>query len=100
MSTLTRNVAGGLALGLCLGAPMAHAEFKLRYPQVEYREIEIEHNGDTTFDKAKSGKSNNQSYTNELEYGFTRFLRLGIEAESAAPPGQRSAFGLTNDTSS
>ena len=87
MRTLTRNVAGWLVLGLCLGAPAAHAEFKLRYPQVEYREMEIEHNGDTTFDKANSGKSNNQSYTNELEYGITPFLRLGIEGESAAPPG-------------
>lgn len=92
MSTLTRNIAGGLALGLCLGAPMAHAEFKLRYPQVEYREMEIEHNGDTTFDKAGSGKSNNQSYTNELEYGFTPFLRLGIEGESAAPPSQNLRY--------
>jgi hypothetical protein len=92
MSTLTRNAAGGLALGLCLGAPMAHAEFKLRYPQVEYREIEIEHNGDTTFDKANSGKSNNQSYTNELEYGIAPFLRLSSEGESAAPPGRNLRY--------
>lgn len=92
MSTLTRNVAGGLALGLCLGAPAAHAEFKLRYPQVDYREMEIEHNGATTFDKANSGKSNNQSYTNEIEYGFTPFLQLGIEGELAAPPGQNLRY--------
>jgi hypothetical protein len=92
MSTLTRNFAGWLALGLCLGAPPAHAEFKLRYPQVEYREMEIEHNGDTTFDKANSGKSNNQSYTNEIEYGITPFLRLGIEGESAAPPGRNLRY--------
>jgi hypothetical protein len=92
MSTLTRNLAGWLALGLCLGAPPAHAEFKLRYPQVEYREMEIEHNGDTTFDKANSGKSNNQSYTNEIEYGITPFLRLGLEGESAAPPGRNLRY--------
>jgi hypothetical protein len=92
MSTLTRNFAGWLALGLCLGAPPAHAEFKLRYPQVEYREMEIEHNGDTTFDKANSGKSNNQSYTNEIEYGITPFLRLGLEGESAAPPGRNLRY--------
>jgi hypothetical protein len=92
MSTLTRNLAGWLALGLCFGAPPAHAEFKLRYPQVEYREMEIEHNGDTTFDKANSGKSNNQSYTNEIEYGITPFLRLGIEGESAAPPGRNLRY--------
>jgi hypothetical protein len=95
MSTLTRNFAGWLALGLCLGAPPAHAEFKLRYPQVEYREMEIEHNGDTTFDKANSGKSNNQSYTNEIEYGITPFLRLGLEGESAAPPGRNLRYEAT-----
>ena len=92
MSTFAKSIAAGLALGLCLGAPLAHAEFKLRYPQVEYREMEIEHNGDTTFDKANSGKSNNQSYTNELEYGITRYLRLGIEGESAAPPGHNLRY--------
>ena len=95
MSTLRRNIAGGLALSLCLGTPMAHAEFKLRYPQIEYREMEIEHNGDTTFDKANSGKSNNQSYTNELEYGFTPFLRLGIEGELAAPPGRNLSYAAS-----
>src|SRR6185437_6921080 len=92
MSTLTKNAVGWLALGLCLGATPVHAEFKLRYPQVEYREIEFEHNGDTTFDKANSGKSNNQSYTNELEYGITPFLRLGIESELAAPPGHNLRY--------
>jgi hypothetical protein len=95
MSKLTRGAAGGLAIGLCLGAPAAHAEFKLRYPSVEYREFEFEHNGDTTFDKAKSGKSNNQSYTNEIEYGVTPFLRLGVEADSAAPPGQNLRYNGT-----
>jgi len=95
MSTLTKNAVGWLALGLCLGATPVHAEFKLRYPQVEYREIEFEHNGDTTFDKANSGKSNNQSYTNELEYGITPFLRLGIESELAAPPGQNLTYAAT-----
>src|SRR6185437_13636440 len=95
MSTLTRIATGWLAIGLCLGASAAHAEFKLRYPSVEYREVEIEHNGDTTFDKANSGKSNNQSYTNEIEYGITPFLQLGIEGESAAPPGRNLSYAAT-----
>jgi hypothetical protein len=87
--------AVALVTGLCLAAPAAHAEFKLRYPSVEYREVEIEHNGDTTFDGAKSGKSNNQSYTNEIEYGVTPFLQLGLEGESAAPPGQNLRYSAT-----
>jgi hypothetical protein len=89
---MARRAMVVLVAGLCCAAPAAHAEFKLRYPTVEYRELELEHNGDTTFDKAKSGKSNNQSYTNELEYGITPFLRLGIEGESAAPPGRNLRY--------
>jgi hypothetical protein len=84
-----------LAAPLCLAAPAAHAEFKLRYPAVEYREIEIEHNGDITFDKAKSGKNNSQSYTNEIEYGVTRYLRLGIEADLEAPSGRNLSYEAT-----
>src|SRR5689334_5857521 len=38
----------------------AHAQLKVRYPIVDYREFEIEPFADTTFDKPKSGLSNNQ----------------------------------------
>jgi hypothetical protein len=76
-------------------APKAQAEFKLRYPIVDYREFEFEHNGDTTFDKSQSGKSNNQSYTNEVEVGALPFWTLGLEAESAAPPGANLRYDAT-----
>src|SRR5579863_8647848 len=56
---------GGIALGL---APRAKADIELHYPIIDYREFELEHNGETTFDKPGSGKSNNQSYTVELGY--------------------------------
>ena len=59
----------------------AQAQFKVRYPIVDYREFEIEHFADTTFGPAKSGQSNNQRYTNE--YGFgplpNWFVELGNE---------------------
>src|SRR5216684_1796291 len=39
-----------IGLGAAATASPAQAEFKLRYPFVDYREIEFEHNGDTTFE--------------------------------------------------
>jgi high-affinity iron transporter len=59
----------------------AHAQLKVRYPVVDYREFEIEHFGDITFDKANSGKSNNQRYTNEYGFGPVPnwFVELGTE---------------------
>ena len=48
--------------------PPHKRQLKVRYPIVDYREVEIEHFGDITFDKPKSGLSNNQRYT--IEYGF------------------------------
>jgi len=43
------------------GSP-AHAQLKVRYPIVDYREVEIEHFADITFDKPKSGLSNSQRF--------------------------------------
>ena len=52
-------VAWGLAVVLAnvAAAPPAHAEFKIRYPNIDYREIEIENNTSVTFDKRKGGNS-------------------------------------------
>jgi len=59
----------------------AQAQFKVRYPIVDYREFEIEHFGDTTFGPPKSGQSNNQRYTTEYGYGPLPnwFFELGNE---------------------
>src|SRR5579872_2903501 len=92
-----RTRAAALAL-LAFGAfrpSVADAEFKLRSPIVDYRELEFEHNGDTTFDQANSGKSNNQSYTNEVEVGALPFWTLGLEGETAAPPGENLRYDAT-----
>jgi hypothetical protein len=83
------------ALAMSTFATPALAEFKLRYPFVDYREVEFEHNGDTTFDKSKSGENNNQSYTNEFEIGATRFWQFGLEAESSAPSGSNLRYEAT-----
>jgi hypothetical protein len=74
----------------------AHAEFKLRSPILDYGEIEFEHNGDVTFDKSKSGKNNNQSYTNEIELGLTPFWVVGIEAALGANAGSNIGYAATS----
>jgi hypothetical protein len=86
-----------LAAGLAAlaTASTARAEFKLRYPIVDYREVEFEHNGDTTFDKRKSGLSNNQSYTNEIGYGVLPFWQFELEGEWAANAGQNLRYDAT-----
>ena len=44
----------------------AHAELQVRMPQVDYREVEFEHNGLVTFDTKGSALNHAQSYTNSI----------------------------------
>jgi hypothetical protein len=77
-----------------LAAPFhpARADFELHYPTIDYREFEFEHNGDTTFDQAKSGKSNNQSYTLELGYAPVPWWEPEIEGDLDAASGRNLSF--------
>jgi hypothetical protein len=68
---------------------------KIRSPIVEFRELEFEHFGQTTFDKPKSGLSNNQAYSNEIEYGVLPWLKLGIEGNLQAPSGHNLQYDAT-----
>jgi hypothetical protein len=88
-------LAGGVGIAMALGAGSADAEFKVRYPVIEYRELEIEHNGSVTFDKSNTGKNNNQSYPTEIEYGFLPFWKLGVEAGVEADSGQNVHYEAT-----
>lgn len=84
-----------LAATLAAGITAARADFELHYPTVDYREFELEHNGATTFDKANSGKSNDQSYTVELGYGVTPWWEPELEFDMAAPPGENWRYDAT-----
>lgn len=75
--------------------PRAKADFELHYPIIDYREFELEHNGDTTFDKAGSGKSNNQSYTVEFGYAPFTWWEPELELDMAAAPGQNWNYSAT-----
>jgi high-affinity iron transporter len=94
---IRHRVAGTAVVGFIAltAASYAHADFKVRSPIVEYREFEFEHNGVTTFDKKKSGLSNNQSYTNEIGYGVTPFWQVELEGETEAPSGTNLRYSAT-----
>ncbi len=83
------------AAGVIAVAPPARADFELHYPIVDYREVEFEHNADTTFDKRKSGLSNNQSYTAELGYVPVWWWEPEIEGDWDASSGHNLSFNAT-----
>jgi high-affinity iron transporter len=97
--TLRRGIETPLVVLLLLSGlgagSAAQAQLKVRYPVVDYREVEIEHFSDITFDKPNSGKTNNQRYTNE--YGFgplpNWFVELGTEFH--APNGENITYDAT-----
>jgi hypothetical protein len=90
--TLTVLASGVLAT---LFATSAHAEFHVRSPIVDYRELEIEHNGSVSLDKPNSGLNHKQSYTTEFAYGVTPWWKLGIEAETGADADQQLRYEAT-----
>jgi hypothetical protein len=100
MRDLGRLIWAGFPLAaaaICLlgSETPAEAEFKVRSPVLDYREVEIEHNGDVTFDKSKSGKNNNQSYTHEIEVGLLPNWVIGLEGEMGAESGKNFRYEAT-----
>jgi len=68
-------------------APQAKAEdLKIRSPIIEAHELEFENN-------FVLGRS--KTFIHELEYGFTDWLKLGVETEFAADPGQGLHYDAT-----
>src|SRR5437879_4226344 len=70
-----------LGAGAVIAAAALQAEaedLKIRSPIIEPHELEFENN--FVFGHSKTA-------VHELEYGFTDWLKLGVEAELAADPG-------------
>jgi Cupredoxin-like domain len=83
-SALPRSLANPcvlLAILLAASPSSARAEIKIRYPIVDYRQFEFEHNGAVSVDKSNSGLNNSQSYSFEIGYGATRWWAPEIEGE-------------------
>jgi high-affinity iron transporter len=100
VASLSRGAATPLVVIFLFGALGAGSvgfadELKVRYPIVDYREFEIEHNGVTTFDSPKSGKSNNQFYNVEWGFGPVPNWFVELEHELAAPPGENITYEAT-----
>src|SRR5262249_54366602 len=78
---VTRAVAIALLVLAGVGlAGVAHADFKIHSPIVEYGEFEIEHNGSYTFD---SNPANKHNETGTLEIGYGVLPWWGTELEFA-----------------
>src|ERR1043165_8739796 len=78
-----------LAASVVIAAAALQAEaedLKIRSPIIEPHELEFENN--FVFGHGKTA-------VHELEYGFTDWLKLGVEAELAAEPGQGFRYDST-----
>jgi len=86
-----RSVAAVLALAI--GSPAAHAEFKVRYPNIDYREVEIENNSSVTFDRRQTDPNNHDISTpTEIGLGVLPWWFVEAEMEAAKHPGQRTSL--------
>jgi hypothetical protein len=72
----------------------ARAEFKIRYPNIDYREVEVEHNYSATFDRRK-GRNNDVSSPVEIGAGVLPFWFVEIEGEIEKHPGEHARWEAT-----
>jgi len=83
----------GVAMATLLFASAARADFKVKLPEVNPGEFELE----TVGSYGRSGNpltDNEKSFVHQLEYGFSNFWKSGLEFETdrAAGPGNHLQF--------
>ena len=61
-------------------------------PEVDYRELEFEHNGLITFDTKGSPLNRAQSYTNSIGYGVLPWWQIELEGELASGGGEHMTW--------
>jgi hypothetical protein len=103
-----RRAGGGgmrhLAVALCLAAAAqvaaapALADFKVWYPDAEFGETAIESLGDYGH-STHPARSDEQSYTEEIERGVTPFWRTELELEQQRLPGPGQLTNFSQVTS-
>lgn len=89
LMTRMRRVCTAALAATTLGFATARAnadDLKIRSPIIDFHELEFENN-------FVIGSS--KTTVHELEYGFTQWLKLGVEAETAADPGQGFHYDAT-----
>ena len=78
---------GAIAAALMLPG-IARADFRVISPrEIDYGEIEIEHNGSSIFDR-RDGRSGGQSHTIEIGTGITRWWKSELELAFEKEPGR------------
>ena len=87
---MTRAILRAALLGAALLAPLApaRADLHVRWPVVDYREVEYEQNGLISFGRAGSGFDRAQSYSNAIGVGILPSWEIELEGESQAVPGE------------
>src|SRR5262249_16025443 len=80
-------LAGAAGLSGLLWTQDGRAEFKVRSPNIDYREIEIEHNLSVTFDK-RPDKNHDISSPVEVGVGLLPFWKLEVEGDIERHPSE------------
>jgi hypothetical protein len=90
---MRRGISAAFCFVLCILSLAAQADFRIKYPDAEPGEFEIENIGSYGND-AKSALNNEQSHVLEFEYGLTNFWKpeLEFEFERAPGPGNKTQF--------
>ena len=89
---ITKVAAVIIGIGGLLVPRVAHAEFKVRYPNIDYREVEIENNTSVTFDKRPDGNNHDVSTPTEFGVGILPFWFVEFELEAAKHPGKKTSL--------
>jgi len=83
----------GVLLACAAPVGAAHAEFKIRYPNIDYREVEIENNSSMTFDRRQTDRNNHDvSSPTEIGVGVLPWWFVEAELEAAKHPGQKTSL--------
>jgi hypothetical protein len=76
-------------------ATPALADFQVRSPIVDYRELEFEMNGAVTRDGSDPARNGEESYTYAIGAAVTPFWLVELEGETGAGPGDPLHFDAT-----
>jgi hypothetical protein len=87
-------VLAAFSASFCLAIIPANAEYKVRSPDIDYHEVEIENNFSTTFD-GRAENRGRMSSTSEIGVGVLPFWFVELEGEFSREPGAKWNFDAT-----
>jgi hypothetical protein len=84
---MSRSAIAFLVVSLLATRP-ALADLEVQLPNVDYLELEFEHNGLISFDSKGSPLNHAQSFTDSIGYGVLPWWEIELEGEMASGGGQ------------